>query len=668
LVSGDDVRGVSPARGRAEAPPARAAGGRPVWRDRLLTVLSLAIALYGLANVMPGIGSLRIGPFPMEVFRPSFYALCIVVVALGLRGAGGGPASLGLQLAAVAAALASLWACVAYHQVAVALDDAMFLFGGYEMGVALAASAAALFFCWRLWGLPVAMLGVLGIVYLLTGPYWPGMLATKPGDLSELLAQNLWFSLDTGMLGSTFAIVITTVFPFIILGALLEGVGAGESMIRIAFALMRRTAGGPAHAAVLASALFGTVSGSAVGNVVGTGVVTIPMIKRRGFSPEFAGAVEAAASTGGQIMPPIMGAAALVMADYVGVSYLTVIVAVLVPTLAYYGGLFAMIVFESRRLGIRADVSGQGVEAPSRQDWLNLVLVFGPLVLIVVALAAGLSASGAAIAALALLFPLSLVNPAVRARPALLVTSLARGGETFAQLLAAIAAVSIVISTLSATGMPVKFGVLMSTALEHSLLVALLVVAAGCTLLGMGMPTLPAYMTVASIALPAMQALGLAPLTAHMFVFMIAVASTITPPVALAAYAAASIAGGGPIATSVAASRLGVMIFIIPFAFAYNPMILTVEQSGAVFAWGAWLLLLAKLALAIVVLASALVRHDRAPLGWLQVMARAVAAVLLFAPGTYSDLAGGVLAVLLLAGHRMAHASAPQPERAPKDR
>ena len=628
--------------------------GRTPWPLKLSAALSLAVALYGLANVMPAIGSLRIGPFPMEVFRPSFYGLCIVVVALGLRGAGGARASPWLVLAGAAAALASLWACVAYHQVAVALDEAMFLFGPLEAGVALAASAGALFFCWRLWGVPVALLGVVGIVYLLTGPHWPGMLATKHGDLNELLAQNLWFSLDTGILGSTFAIVITTVFPFIILGALLEGVGAGESMIRIAFALMRCTAGGPAHAAVLASALFGTVSGSAVGNVVGTGVVTIPMIKRRGFSPVFAGAVEAAASTGGQIMPPIMGAAALVMADYVGVSYLTVIVAVLVPTLAYYGGLFAIIVFESRRLGVRADASGQGVEPPSPQDGLNLVLVFGPLVLIVAALVAGLSASGAAIAAIALLFPLSLVNPVVRARPALLVRALARGGETFAQLLAAIAAVSIVISTLSATGMPVKFGVLMSTALEHSLLVALLVVAAGSALLGMGMPTLPAYMTVASIALPAMQALGLQPLTAHMFVFMIAVASTITPPVALAAYAAASIAGGGPIATSVAASRLGVMIFIIPFAFAYNPLILTVAQSGAVFTWGAWLLLLAKLALAIVVLASALARHDRVSLGWPQVLLRVVAAVLMFAPGAYTDVAGIVLALGLLALHRKA--------------
>jgi TRAP-type C4-dicarboxylate transport system permease large subunit len=282
-------------------------------------------------------------------------------------------------------------------------------------------------------------------------------------------------------------------------------------MIRIAFSLMRHTAGGPAHAAVLSSGLFGSVSGSAVG----TGVVTIPMIRKRGFSANFAGGVEAAASSGGQIMPPIMGAAALVMADYVGVSYLTVVVAVLLPVMAYYASLFAMIMFESRRLGIRPDASADSVAIPTGQDYLNLILVFGPLALIVVLLVSGLSAAGASMAAIGLLLPLSFINPAVRQKPLLLVRSLANGGITFAGLLMAIAAVGIVISSLAATGVPVKFGVLLSQALGYSMLIALLVVAGGCIVLGMGMPTLPAYVTVAAIALPSMKAFGLEPLTAH---------------------------------------------------------------------------------------------------------------------------------------------------------
>ena len=627
-------------------------------RATLTTVLGLLVTLYGLANVMPAIGSFRLGPFPMEFFRATFFALCFAVAVLGLKDTGGKKAPRWVDVVAWIGLAVTLWACKAYYDVSIAIDEAMFLFGPREMWIALGGCAAALFLCWRLWGAPVALLGVIGIVYMATGPYWPGPLKTIGGDVNELLAGNLWFSLDAGVLGSTFSIVITTVFPFIVLGAVLEGAGAGESMIRIAFSLMKRTAGGPAHAAVLASGLFGTVSGSAVANVVGTGVVTIPMIKKRGFTPNFAGAVEAAASTGGQIMPPIMGAAALVMADYVGVSYLTVVIAVLVPAVAYYASLFMMIMFEARRLDIQTDESSAGVEEPNKQDYFNLLLVFGPLLLIVVLLVGGMSASGSSIAALALLLPLSFINPAVRRSPSKLLMALRNGGETFAQLLMAIAAVSIVISTLSATGVPVKFGVLMVSALDHSLLVALFVVAGGCILLGMGMPTLPAYVTVAAIALPAMKGLGLEPLTAHMFVFMIAVASTITPPVAIAAYAAASISGGKPIGTAIEASRIGIMIFVIPFAFAYNPLILTVPQAGAVFTWGAYLLLLVKLAVAIYVLASALIRFDKRALGWLEAIARVAASVLLFAPGGHTDLWGAALTVALLGWHHWKHRAA----------
>lgn len=621
------------------------------WSTNLSALLALVVTLYGLANVMPAIGSFRLGPFPMEFFRATFFSLCVVVVALELKGPDGLAPQRWLRWVAASCVGVLLWASVAFYNVSIKIDEAMFLFGWRESLTALLACAAVLFFCWRIWGSAVALLGILGIIYLLTGPYWPEPLRTLPGDVHELLAQNLWFSLDSGVLGSTFAIVITTVFPFIILGAVLEGAGAGESMIRIAFSLMKNTAGGPAHAAVLASGLFGTVSGSAVANVVGTGVVTIPMIKKRGFSANFAGAVEAAASTGGQIMPPIMGAAALVMADYVGVSYLTVVLAVLVPAVAYYLSLFLMIMFESRRLGLRADTSQMDVASPTTQDYLNLILIFAPLVLIVGLLVMGMSPSGASISALALLFPLSFINPAVRAEPGRLLKALKDGGVTFAGLLTAIAAVSIVISTLSATGMPVKFGVLMSNALDHSLLVALLVVAGGCIVLGMGMPTLPAYVTVAAITLPAMKALGLEPLTAHMFVFMIAVASTITPPVAIAAYAAAAISGGKPIGTAVSASRIGIMIFLIPFAFAYEPLLLTVSQAGGVFTWPSYVSVILRLLVAMYLLASALSRFDRQKLSWLQVLSRLIAAGLLFAPDARLVWIGAVLGLVAISIH-----------------
>ena len=625
------------------------------WQALLLDSLALVVTIYGMANVMPAIGSFRLGPFPMEFFRATFFALCVVVVGLGIgmpKMSGKSP-NLALNTASAIAVLVLLWASWSFYVVGIEMADSIFLFGPMEATIALAASAAVLFFCWNIWGGAVALLGALGVIYLIAGPYLPGPLKTVAGDLNELLAQNLWYNLDSGILGGTFSIVITTVFPFIVLGAVLEGVGAGDSMIRIAFSLMKKTAGGPAHAAVLASGLFGTVSGSAVANVVGTGVVTIPMIKKRGFSKDFAGAVEAAASTGGQIMPPIMGAAALVMADYVGVSYLTVVIAVLIPSIAYYLSLFLMIMFETRRLGIQADATAVDVPVPRLQDYMNLVLIFGPLVLIVGLLVAGFSVSGASLAAIAMLFPLSFINPAVRERPIILIKSLAAGGVTFAGLLTAIAAVGIVISTLDATGVPVKFGVLLNSAMNSSLLVALIVVAIGCTVLGMGMPTLPAYVTVAAIALPSMQALGLQPLTAHMFVFMIAVASTITPPVAIAAYAAASISGGKPIGTAVQASRIGIMIFVIPFAFAYEPLLLTVPEAGGVFNWAEYLFLIGRLLVAMYLLASALIGFEVRKLDWWQIAVRLVACVLIFVPGHVSTLVGLGMALLALVEHHL---------------
>ncbi len=616
--------------------------------------LGLLVSLYGLANVMPAIGDFRLGPFPMVMFRASFFALCTLVVLLGLFrvNALGEECPLWIKLVGLVAGVGMLWSCWSFYQISSQLDDAMFLFGEYEMTIALIAACGALFFCWRIWGLPVALLGVFGIAYMATGHHWPDPLKTINTGVTEMLAQNLLYSLDAGILGSTFSIVITTVFPFIILGAVLEGVGAGDSMIRIAFHWMRHTAGGPAHAAVLSSALFGTVSGSAVGNVVGTGVVTIPMIKRRGFSPNFAGAVEAAASTGGQIMPPIMGAAALVLADFVGVSYLTVIIAVLVPSLAYYGSLFLMIQLECRRLGIRAnDETMQGVEKPSRQDYLNLILIFAPLAVIVMLLISGLSPSGASLAALALLFPLSMINPEIRKQPVRLIKSLCAGGQTFSLLLMAIAAVSLVISALSVTGVPIKFGILLNSLVSDSLLLSLILAAFCCVVLGMGMPTLPAYVAVATIAIPAMQHLGLEPLTAHMFVFIIAVASTITPPVAIAAFAAASISGGKPIGTSVQASKVGIMIFIIPFTFAFNPQLLTVSQAGVEFSLLPWMWLIAKLLVGMWLVASALTGFDRRALHLVEIPLRLIAAVLLLAPGSQLDMFGIVLTLTLWGLH-----------------
>lgn len=459
----------------------------------LLFTIGLAIAFVGLANVMPTYNVLpRIGPFPVEWFRPLFFWLAMLVFLASDAEKRAEAGRLGpLALSCYALAFAAItFVCWDYYRIGQIIANSVMFFGPREMYVSLIAAGLSIWACWKLWGAPIAIIGALALAYLATGQYWPGPFQTAATDIYDTVSANIWYDSAQGILGSIMGVVLTTVLPFILLGAILEGCGAGGSMIRISFHLMKRFKGGPAYAAILASALFGTVSGSAVANVVGTGVVTIPMIRRRGFTKRFAGAVEATASTGGQILPPIMGAAALVMADIVGVSYLTVILAVVIPAVAYYLSLFFAVYFESQKLNIVVREGDVDVPPPSGQDWLNLSLVFGPIAIIVYLLISGLSAAGASIAAILLLIPMSFLNPEIRRAPWKLISAMADGGRIIGSLAIAIAIVGIVVSTLSATGVPTSFAVLLSQASSSSLLVALMIAALGCIVLGMGMPTL----------------------------------------------------------------------------------------------------------------------------------------------------------------------------------
>lgn len=604
-----------------------------MW-DRVALMIGLVLALIGLANIMPSFWIMpRLGPFEVEPFRAGVFALGLVVAVIegsfgrawrkisGIRGAAG--FVLDGTLLAV-----GLFACWRYYVDGLVMADSIIFFQPFHAAATLGACAVILILCWRLWGAPLAIVAGLALIYFFTGPYWPWIFKTGPVNLIEGTAENLWFNHDDGVLGNLFSIVVSTVFPFIILGAMLEGSGGGQSLIKISFAAMRRFRGGPAHAAILASSMFGAVSGSAVANVVGTGVITIPLIKKRGFTPAFAGGVEASASTGGQLMPPIMGAAALVMADYVGISYLTVIVAALTPALLYYASLFATVVFASRRLGIEADPEdGEGMKVSAR-DYVQLLLTLVPIMVIMGALVRGMSPAGAAMLALLTLIPLSFLNPDIRRDPLRLVLALAQGGHNFARLLIVVGAIGIVVAVMSSTGLPTNFAIVIGQA-EHTLFVTLLIAALACLVLGMGMPTLPAYITIVVMLGPALQKLGLEPLTAHMFVFYFGVISAITPPVAIAAYAAAAIAGSRPIETAVAAVRIGIVVFVIPFAFAYNPAMLMVGEAGGVFSWTEYGFIWLRSLLAIYLLASASVLFDVRRLSIAEALLRGAIAVAL---------------------------------------
>ncbi len=524
---------------------------------------------------------------------------------------------LGLDLLLIAAGLWSIWS---FHFVQTRMETALYDVTNADAWPALAGLAVFLELCRRLWGWGLFGVGTFGVLYLLYGQNAPGILEHTGFSLKEV-AEALWYNTNKGVFGSITNIVLSTVFIFIIFGVLLEGTGAGDTLLKFAFLATRRTRGGPAHAAILASSLFGTMSGSTVANIVGTGTFTIPMIKKRGFSPTFAAGIEATASSGGQIMPPIMGAAALVMADLTGVGYLNIIVAALVPALFYYFSLFTAVTVEARRQGIEVQTMTTDDQI-TYVDLINSIMFIGPIATVIGSLVLGLSTSAAGFYAVVVLIVLSVINPVVRADPMRLWWSFLKGAQSGATLLIAIAAIGILVGSLDSTGLGLKLANVIAEIRGESLFSALLVAMIGALVLGMGMPTLPAYLIIILVMGPAIQALGISMLTAHMFVFYYGVASSLTPPVAIAAYAAAPIAGANPLITALMSFRLGMAKFIIPFVFAFYPTILIIEEFSLLpFIW-----ITLRTCFCIWLFSSALSGYDRRKLTIPEIIVRFVAA------------------------------------------
>ena len=473
----------------------------------------------------------------------------------------------------------------------------------------------------RVWGWTLFSVTIFSIVYILWGQDLPGVLRHS-GFSFEQLAENLWFNLNKGVFGSITNIVINVVLIFVLFGVLLESTGAGQTLLKYAFRLTQKTRGGPAHAAILASGFFGTMSGSPVANIVGTGTFTIPIIKKRGFSPEFSAGVEATASCGGQIMPPIMGAAALVMADLAGIPYLFLITAALLPALFYYISLFLGVTVEARKQGIEPITDIKAYEI-TPQDKINAVMFVAPILSVIIGLVAGYSPAMAGFFALVVLLVCSFLNPEVRKDPYRLIRGLMSGGVNAAELMISVAAIEVVVGVMDTTGLGLKFAGLVENIGDQQLFLSLLVAMTGALILGMGMPTLPAYLIIVLIMGPAIKLLGLSTLVVHLFVFYYGVASSLTPPVAIAAYVAAPIAGANPIMTAFMALRIGAAKFIIPFAFAYYPTLLLVENfDPLIFAS-----ILLRLTLTIYLISSALSAYDRGPLNYASITIRLILAV-----------------------------------------
>ena len=506
------------------------------------------------------------------------------------------------------------------------------------------------------WALPI-----LAAVFLLYGSFGaalPGWLLPHRGyPLDRLAAQTFLHS--QGVFGIALGVMFTYVFLFVLFGAVLEATGTTRSIVELARRLFRASAGGPAKVAVLASGLMGSLSGSAVANTATTGTFTIPMMRGAGFRSETAAAIEAAASSGGALVPPVMGAGAYMMLELVDppVTYLEIVRAALLPAVLYYLSLLLLVHFRGRRAGVvGGTLEDPGTPRPGGAAMELAVFALG-LGALLALLLLGFSVFRAVTGALATAMALAACHPRTRLGPRRLADVCARAAVGTTPLVAAAACVGIVIGVVTLTGVGTRLPALILGLAEGNLAGALVLIMVSSIVLGMGLPSAVCYLLMATLIGPALAGLGIVPLAAHLFIFYFGMMSMVTPPVALAAYTASSIAESGLMASSFAAFRFALIGFALPFLFVYRPQLLMLDTAGAPAAAGSILLAVAVVVAGVVPLAAAMAGHWLAPLGaaWRGALGLAAAAILLppqAAPGgtlAWWNLAGALLAAAVLA-------------------
>jgi TRAP transporter 4TM/12TM fusion protein len=457
-----------------------------------------------------------------------------------------------------------------------------------------------------------------------------------------VLLEQLYFSTE-GIFGSTLGVSASYVMLFVLFGAFMERSGTGQLFMDFAMSITGHAAGGPGKVAVVSSSLFGTVSGSAVANVMVDGPITIPLMKRTGFRPPFAAAVEAVASTGGQLMPPIMGAAAFVMAEFLAVPYAQVALWAAIPALLFYVAVFFAVHFEARRYGL-AGVPKSELPKLGRV-MLDRGHLFIPILIVLVGLLLGYSAPLSALIAALSCLPVALLRATTRGaiRWRSVLGALEDGARNTLAVAMACACAGIVIGCVTITGLGIVFTQAVIGLAQDTLLLALVLTALAGIILGMGMPTTPAYIVMVALLVPALIKLGAATPAAHMFAFYFAILSAITPPVALAVFAAAGLARADMWATGWAAMRAGAPAYIVPFMFIYEPALLMIGD------WTASLHATVSAVVGVVLLAAGLFGYLlREATPWQRVLLVG-AALLLIKPGWLTDLVGLGLAAIVVA-------------------
>ncbi|MGF1477826.1 MAG: TRAP transporter permease [Geminicoccaceae bacterium] len=419
----------------------------------------------------------------------------------------------------------------------------------------------------RVAGMALVVIALVFLAYSFLGPWLPGILEHKGYDAQRFFT---YIYTDNGILGPTTAVSSTYIMLFITFAAFLQASKVGDYFVNFAFATTGRTRGGPAKVAVFASGLMGMINGTSAGNVVATGSLTIPLMKKVGYRPQSAGAIEAAASTGGQIMPPIMGAGAFIMAEVTGIPYGELIVAAIIPAVLYFASIYFMVDFEATRMGMRGL---RGDELPVLAQLVRQAYLFIPVIILIGALFSGYSVLRAGTLATVSAAMVSWLTPHAMG-PRQIVEALALASRMAIQIIAVCACAGLIVGVISLTGVGARFSSLLLGVSEHSQLLALIFAMSIAIILGMGMPTTAAYAVAASVVAPGLIELGITPLVAHFFVFYFSVVSAITPPVALAAYAGAAIAGSEPMRTSITSFKVGLAAFVVPFMFFYSPGLL----------------------------------------------------------------------------------------------
>lgn len=510
-------------------------------------------------------------------------------------------------------------------------------------------------------GPTLPIIALLFIAFAYFGPSMPG--ALKHGGASWLGIVNHLYMTNQGIYGIAIGVMAQYVFLFILFGVLATRIGLGQLFIDLAMVIAGRYAGGPAKVAIFSSAFMGTISGSSIANTVTTGALTIPAMKRVGYPPHFAGAVEATASTGGQITPPILGAAAFIMVEYLEIPLRDVLAAALFPALLHYFGIFIMVHLEAKKLGLRGlraeELPKAGIVL--RQHWLSII----PLAILVYLILSGYTPDFAAVYGIIACVVVGVLNPVNRLTLGDLWNGLAAGAKNTLAVGGAAATVGVVVGVVTLTGVGFRLGfVVVQTATDiggslseiwplsyftvtqWALFVSLILIAIACIIMGAGIPTTATYIILVAVAAPALAQLQVEPLVAHFFVFYYGVLADITPPVALAAYAAAGIAGSNPFKTGNTAFRLGIAKALVPFVFVYSPALLLVADG---FTWASFAITLGGAMLGIGALGVSFSGYLLAPLHVLERWYVAIVAFLFIAPGLITTLIGiALLAPIVL--------------------